>query len=65
MDEELRQHIIRIYGTQCEKHMDEIIRRLTVSVASLLFAGELGDNVLCKLNRAFNDTIYPLNLPSH
>lgn len=54
MKTKLRKLLIEYYGTQIENHVNEVIKRLDLSVASLMYAGTLGDNPLCELNRAFN-----------
>ena len=54
--------IIRDYGEQCRKHLKEIESRLTQAIAALLYAGELGDNPLSQLNRAF--TNFKRNYPN-
>ena len=56
MDEQLKEAVVRLYGNQCEKHLDVIDERIGVMLAALLFAGEIGDNPLCVLNRAFENT---------
>lgn len=53
MKKELREIIIRMYGSQCEEHIDEIESRISKSIAALLFAGDQGNSPLCILNRAF------------
>lgn len=54
METKIRELLIEYYGTQIENHMDEVMKRLDRSIASLMYAGTLGDNPLCALNRAFN-----------
>jgi hypothetical protein len=55
MDSELKNVIIRLYGQQCEEHINEIDDRIAKMLTALLYAGNIGDNPLCKLNRAFEN----------
>jgi len=43
--------LIKRYGTQIEKHLNEIKEKLDIIVAGHLFAGTSGDNPLAIINR--------------
>ena len=43
--------LIKRYGTQIEKHLNEIKEKLDIIVAGHLFAGKIGDNPLAIINR--------------
>ena len=49
--------LIKRYGTMIEDPvvMEEVKKRFSASIAALKFAGNIGDNPLCKLNRAFEN----------
>lgn len=53
----LRTAIYGLYGDQCRRDINAIEKRLEASIAALLFAGEEGDNILCRLNRLFKEVI--------
>jgi hypothetical protein len=55
MNEELKEIIVRLYGKQCSPYIEEINRRISLSLTSLLYAGDQGDNPLCILNKTFNN----------
>ena len=45
----------KVYGAQCNKERELIEKRIAALVAATLYAGIVGDNPLCKLNRAFDE----------
>lgn len=53
MTPELKDELIIAFGTQMEDNIDELYDRICKTVAAMRFAGTVGDNPLCVLNRAF------------
>lgn len=53
MNDILWKEFKKAYGEQCEKYRDEIEGRVRVMLTALMYAGDVGDNPLCELNRAF------------
>jgi len=51
----LEDAIVQQYGEQCKPYMEQITKRIAATIAATLYAGEVGDNPLCQLNRMFNE----------
>ena len=52
--EELWAGIEKAYGIQCRKYQTEIEKRLAYMISATLYAKELEDYLLCKLDKAFS-----------
>ena len=50
--ENLKQALIAYYGKMIEKDFNTIERKISAVIVAHYFAGELGDNPLCEINRA-------------
>lgn len=55
--EKLDKELIAAYGTQVEKDLEIINNKISAVVAAHMYAGKVGDNPLCKLNRILIDII--------
>ena len=55
MDKELELVLTRLYGTQIRRVLPELDKRIVAIVTSTLFAGTVGSNPMCKLNRALEE----------
>ena len=51
--ERLIEALVACYGTVIEQHMDQVLDRVSVTCAALLYAGNQGDTPLCIVNRVF------------
>lgn len=60
-DLQFEKALVRYFGTQCNSHMVVLLDKITAVVTAELFAGDLGGNPLCKLNRCFNEVLPILN----
>ena len=47
--------LIEVYGVQIEKDLDVIKGKFAHVIAAHLYAGQQGDNVLCRLNRLLEE----------
>ncbi len=56
-EDKLKQVLIQVYGTRIEEEIDTIISRISMVMAAKLYAGSLGDNPLCRLNKFFEDEL--------
>ena len=54
-EDDFKQAIIKHFGTMCEDNVDELLTRFSMTVAALKFAGNQGDNPLCRLNRLYEE----------
>ena len=57
MRQELKNELIRAYGTQIEKSMDIIEEKIAAMICAHLYVGQVGDSPLCALNRAFEEIL--------
>ena len=57
--DELKAEMIKAFGTQIEPCYEELMERISATVAAYLYAGIQGDNPLCQLNIALNHAVAP------
>ena len=57
MRKELWDEMVISFGTRIMNQKEEIEKRLNVTIDSLLYAGTIGDNPLCILNRTFKEIL--------
>ena len=59
-EDDLKKVLIKAYGYHIENDIEIILDKFSAVIASHLFAGSIGSNPLCQLNRAL-DTILTNN----
>ena len=55
--DDLNNALVKHYGTMIEDDIDIIRRKIAALITAHKFAGNIGDNPLCILNRAFEEII--------
>lgn len=55
MNEALWQELVKEFGPAIDTHKEEIEKRIVKSITSIMYAGNVGDNPLCILNRAYEN----------
>ncbi|KKL65473.1 hypothetical protein LCGC14_2154640 [marine sediment metagenome] len=53
-DEGLKDELVKAYGTQILKDYEIVLDKIAAVIAAHLYAGKIGDNPLCVLNRALD-----------
>ena len=53
----LKDELVRAFGTQIINEYSIILQQISAIIAAHLFAGSIGDNPLCVLNRAIEEVI--------
>jgi len=54
---DLKAALIKSFGTRIEKDYDEIYSCISATICARVYAGNVGDNPLCILNRALETII--------
>ena len=55
--DDLNNALVKCYGTMIEDDIDIIRRKIAALITAHEFAGNIGTNPLCVLNRAFEEII--------
>ena len=56
-DDQFEKALILYYGTQIKPDIQTLMDKITAVTTAHLYAGSLGDNPLCKLNRCLDEVM--------